>query len=216
VSGVLVALGDSFTAGLPDDPAPTWVELLAHELRIRDTGWEAHTLAAVGATSEDLLYRQLPAAVELEPSLVTITCGANDVLDSLRPEVEAFRARVDEVVATLGALVPDATVLMATYADFSRFLPFLPRSRRRVEMGLQAVNGAIREIALRHGRLCLDVESFEQSRWRDSFGSDGMHASPLGHFRIARQAVATIEPALDTRPEADPVERHLAAGVIPI
>ena len=52
-------------------------------------------LAAVGATSEQVEREQLERALELQPDVVTIVCGANDVLFSTRPDPEAYAARLD-------------------------------------------------------------------------------------------------------------------------
>ena len=46
-------------------------------------------LAVDGATSADVLD-QLGEALQLEPDLVTVVCGANDVLFSVRPDLDAY------------------------------------------------------------------------------------------------------------------------------
>ena len=97
-----VALGDSFTAGLvPGEPR--WADEVARALG-PDTRYE--NLAWVGATSSDVEHKQLDKALGLSPDVVTIVCGANDVLESVRPDADehvsaAVAARegfVDELV----------------------------------------------------------------------------------------------------------------------
>src|ERR687891_135794 len=77
-----VALGDSFTAGTGCPPGDAWPERLVANLRSESPSLELRNLAVEGATSTEVLD-QLPAALGLEPDLVTLVCGANDVLRSL-------------------------------------------------------------------------------------------------------------------------------------
>ena len=73
-----VALGDSFTAGLVAGE-PRWADEVARALG-PETRYE--NLAWVGATSSDVERVQLERALSLNPDVVTIVCGANDVLFS--------------------------------------------------------------------------------------------------------------------------------------
>ena len=68
-----VALGDSFTSGLVDGES-RWPDQVARAL-----GPEVRyvNLAWVGATSEDVERVQLARALELDPDLITLICGAN-------------------------------------------------------------------------------------------------------------------------------------------
>jgi lysophospholipase L1-like esterase len=67
-----VAMGDSFTAGTGALPGEAWPERLAAGLGPRV---QLHNLAVHGAMSADVLV-QLPEALDLEPELVTVVCGA--------------------------------------------------------------------------------------------------------------------------------------------
>ena len=73
-----VAMGDSFTAGV-DPSVPRWADELARSL-----GGPYVNLAEVGATSEQVENEQLEQALALSPDVVTLVCGANDVLYSTR------------------------------------------------------------------------------------------------------------------------------------
>ena len=57
-------------------------------------------LAVDGATSAAVL-EQLPAALALEPDLVTVICGANDVLLSSRPDIEGYERRFSAILGGL-------------------------------------------------------------------------------------------------------------------
>ena len=86
-----VALGDSFTAGTGCPPGEAWPDRLASgAARAQPVGLAFRNLAVEGATSAQVL-EQLPEALELEPDLVTVVCGANDVLRHHPPRPRRLR-----------------------------------------------------------------------------------------------------------------------------
>jgi len=176
-----VALGDSFTAGLVSGE-PRWADQVAQALGPR-TRYE--NLAWVGATSADVELQQLDHALSLEPDVVTLVCGANDVLESTRPDAGAYAERLGRMFARLRAEAPRAAVLTATYPDISRFLDMRPRTRARVEQGMRRFNAACRGVAERHGVALLDGFEDPAAADRDTYAADGFHPSPEGHRRAA-------------------------------
>ena len=172
-----VALGDSYSAGLPGDAHLSWPAMLADELRRTAPELAYWNLAVVGATTREVLSSQLPAALERRPELVTVVCGLNDVLYIVR----ALRSTRDAPV-----------VLTATVPDLSRFVPFRPRSRARVARGIDGVNRVVRAISARYGCRVVDIERSPHGSDPASFASDGIHASALGHARMAEGALDEI------------------------
>jgi lysophospholipase L1-like esterase len=178
------ALGDSFSSGIGEPGEVPWPEDVARRAGDR---LELHNLAAAGATSRQVADRQLPRALDLAPDLVSVVCGANDVLLSPRPDIEACARALDLVVARLSRLRPTPLVVLATYPEPGRFLGLRPRTRRRVSEGLAAVNAAIRLTADRHGAVCLEWAGRERGLGRRHYARDGLHPSPLSH-RLAADA----------------------------
>ena len=119
-----VALGDSFTEGLKPGQ-PRWPAELARAL-----GGRYVNLASVGATSKEVEQEQLERALELKPDVVTLVCGANDVLVNTRPDPEAYAASLSRMFARLRRELPHVQIVTATYPDISRF-------RERARAGLQ-------------------------------------------------------------------------------
>jgi lysophospholipase L1-like esterase len=186
-----VALGDSFTAGL-EAGEPRWADEVAHALG-PSTRYE--NLAWVGATSADVEQRQLEQALALDPDVVTLVCGANDVLESVRPDPSAYAARLSRMFERLRSEAPRAAVITATYPDISRFLDLRPRTRTRVEQGMRRFNEACRGVAERHGVALLDGFDDPAAGERETYAADGFHPSPEGH----RRAAAAFLRALRTR-----------------
>jgi lysophospholipase L1-like esterase len=183
-----VAMGDSFTAGL-DPEKPRWPDELARAL-----GPNVHyeNLASVGATSEVVERDQLPRAVDLKPDVVTLVCGANDVLESTRPDPDDYAVRLSRMFGRLRRGAPHAEILTATYPDLSRFVELRPRSRKRVEKGMQRFNAACRAVARRHGIAVLEASDHPAADRRATFAEDGFHPSAEGHRRAAAAFLANL------------------------
>ncbi|MGI8597279.1 MAG: SGNH/GDSL hydrolase family protein, partial [Thermoleophilaceae bacterium] len=167
-------------------------------------------LGVAGATSPEVAAGQLDRAATLEPDLVTVLCGANDVLLSVRPDIDGYRETFGAILVRLGADAPEARVLTATCADFSPWLPMGPRSRRRVAEGLAALNEVTREVAAAHDAVCLDFAGHPHAGDRGNYAADGVHPSREGNERAASaftEAVAELAGdarAPDHQPDGGP------------
>jgi lysophospholipase L1-like esterase len=179
-----VAMGDSFTCGRRDSEA-RWADLVAAEL-----GPEVRyvNLAEVGATSMDVELRQLPAALALRPDLVSLVCGANDVLLSVRPDPDGYALRLGRMIDKLRP----AAMFTGTYPPFSRFLDLRPRTRARVDGGMKRFNSVIRSVARERGVLLVGGVQPPAAVGRESFAEDGFHPSPEGHRRTAEEVVRAL------------------------
>ena len=195
-----VAIGDSFTAGAAEaskiegHAERLWADELAEALRAAAAPAEFtyRNLAVPGASSPEVASGQIEPALAMEPDLATVFCGANDVLLSVRPDIEAYRAALSEIFGSLREHVPDATIITATCPDL-QFLPFRPRSSERVKQGMNAVSEAIRELAARYDVLCLDFANHPEAGRRENFAADGIHQSDEG----SRRTAAAFAEALD-------------------
>lgn len=185
------AIGDSFTAGVPDPETgqvPTgerWPDLVAGALRQRNPALEHHNLAVAGASSREVMEGQLDPALALDPDLLTLLCGANDVLLSTRPDVPGYAVILSEAFARLRAELPGAEVLTATCPDLSEWVSFGPRTRERVQSGIAELNRATRSVAARHGVECLEFAVHPEAGERRHFALDGVHPSREGHQAVA-------------------------------
>ena len=186
-----VAIGDSFTAGTGCEPGEAWAERLAAGLRRRNPSLAFRSLAVHGATSAQVLG-QIPEAIELEPDLVTVVCGANDVLLTTRPDIPAYARRLASIIGRLRAANPGVRIVTATAPERWDFLDLRPRTRRRVEHGIDRLNRATRTIAGSYGVPCLDVASHPGLSVPENFASDGLHPSAVGHARAARGFAALL------------------------
>jgi lysophospholipase L1-like esterase len=139
-----VAIGDSFTEGL-NDPAPGggfrgWADRLAAMLAAEYPGLRYANLAIRGKLLRQIVADQVPAAVAMSPSLVSIAGGGNDIL---RPggDPDTLAELFDVAVARLRQA--GCRVLMFTGFDPVAF-PVLRMLRGRIatyNMHLRATCG---------------------------------------------------------------------------
>ena len=186
-----VALGDSFTAGTGSPEGLGWANRVAAGLGRRDSAFAYRNLAEDGATSADVLA-QVDQALQLEPDLVTVICGANDVLRTTRPDGAAYARRLRTIFRRLRDAGRSMIVVTATSPNRWDFVPLGPRTRARVEDGMRSFNDITRRVARQHQVPCLDVADHPGLRDRDNFATDGLHPSPRGHARAARAFAALL------------------------
>ncbi|MEU5884865.1 SGNH/GDSL hydrolase family protein [Spirillospora sp. NPDC047279] len=183
-----VAIGDSFTEGLgdhyPDGGPRGWADRLAEGLAADADGVSYANLAIRGRLLDPILHEQLPAALSLEPDLVSMSGGGNDML---RPGADtgALVAKLDDAVARVRATGADVLLFTAVDPVGS---PVIRLTRSRVE----AFSDQIRLIAARHGAYVVDQWQMDVlSDWR-MWTVDRLHMSPAGHRRVALAALETL------------------------
>jgi lysophospholipase L1-like esterase len=192
-----VAIGDSTTEGL-EDPTPDglgyrgFADRLAVRLAREQPGLLYANLGIRGRKVRQIRDEQLEPALALEPDVVSIVGGLNDIL---RPRIDfdGVVADLEHMVAAFAAR--GITVLGMTFPDAARVMPAARPARRRVS----AFNLAVRDIAGRHGMLVADLERHGVVD-RRLFAVDRLHANSVGHVRIA----GAMAQALGLEPDEDP------------
>lgn len=187
-----VALGDSFTAGNGIGTGRRWPDLLAAELADGRRDFEYLNLAQDGADSRAVMAT-IDSAVGLMPELVTLTCGANDVLLSTRPDIAGFESRFDHMLGHLTRTVPGVRILVSTYPDGWGMAGLGPRTRRRVDEGIRALNRTILDVSSANAVPCMDVTSHPGAREPGNIHPDGLHPSAQGHRRAAFEYARALE-----------------------
>lgn len=185
------ALGDSFSAGTDDGSVP-WPELIVRGLTARGEAIELQNFATIGATTSEVIEDQLEPALAFEPGLVSLVCGANDVLLTSRPDVEACAANLETLLGRIRGELPGAAIVTATYPDPGRFAGLRARTRKRVVEGMEQVNLAIRSAAEAHGALIMEFSEHPGVADRANVGADGFHPSAMGHRRAATAVLEAL------------------------
>jgi len=186
-----VALGDSFTAGRESIEAERWADRLAGALREVNPELVYENFAVDGADSAAVL-EQVPAALALRPDLITVICGANDVLLTSRPDIEGYERRFDEILERLRDGAPEAAILTTTAPESWHFMELRPRTKARLVRALSDLNALTRTIAARHRVPCLNVAGHPGLTDRANFSADGLHPSALGHERATQEIALSL------------------------
>lgn len=184
---VYVALGDSTVEGIgASRPELNYVSRLQTRLRGVYRHARVVNLGVGGATSRDVRERQLPRAFALNPDLVTLSVGPNDITEQV-PAAD-YGTNVDAILAGLAAET-HAVIVVNLLPD----LAVTPRFRdqpERDEVGRRSVdfNVALARAASRHGARLVDL--YDASRREvpvrpELMAADGYHPSDIGYARWA-------------------------------
>jgi len=186
-----VALGDSFTAGRESIEAERWADRLAGALREINPELVYSNFAVDGASSAEVLA-QVEPALELRPDLITVICGANDVLLTSRPDIEGYERRFSEILERLRDGAPEAAILTATAPESWHFMELRPRTKARLVKALSDLNAVTRTVAARHRVPCLNVAGHPGLTDRANFSADGLHPSSQGHERATQEIALSL------------------------
>jgi len=98
--GLIVALGDSLTAGLGLDERDAWPAQLERRLRAAGLRWKVINAGISGETSSGARAR-LAWVLGLKPDVMVLETGANDGMRGVPPQV--LQANLDAMLSTLAA-----------------------------------------------------------------------------------------------------------------
>lgn len=197
-----VALGDSQTEGLGDGDDSTglrgWADRLAERLAQAEPEVRYANLAVRGRLAGEVRAQQLAPALALRPDLATVVAGVNDLL---RPafDADAVGAQLEAMFAELTA--SGARVATLTFPDVARITPLA----RPLSARVHALNARIRDAARRHGVVVAETAHHDVVTDPRLWSADRLHASTLGHDRIAAAVAHALRlPGSDTT-WADPL-----------
>ena len=183
---MIIAFGDSLTAGFGADPGDSYPDYLQKDLNAQGYRYQVVNQGISGNTTKDGVDR-LEDALRLKPVLVIVAFGGNDGLRGL--PIASTRANLDQIVATLlhsGARVVLGGITLPpnygpdyirqfnqTYALLAAkyhvpLLPFLLQGVYGVEGGMQA---------------------------------DGIHATADGNAQVAKNLLPLLLPLLAHQPK---------------
>ncbi|SEM52796.1 SGNH/GDSL hydrolase family protein [Streptacidiphilus jiangxiensis] len=184
-----VAVGDSQTEGLGDGDEATgwrgWADRLAETIAQQEPDLLYANLAVRGRLAGQVRAEQLAPALALQPDLVSVVAGMNDLM---RPGVDTAAVTADLEAMFVAFTATGARVLTFTFPDIGRIAPPARALRPRV----LDLNARIRAAAERHGVVVVDF--FPRAATTDPrmWSADRLHASPLGHARIAAAAAEAL------------------------
>lgn len=184
-----VALGDSITEGLADFDADGhaigWADRFAQHLAtLSGEPIEYANLAVRGRTVHAIVTQQVPVAQAMQPDLVSIWGGGNDMLRSIS-DPDHLAAGIEQAVAAFRSA--GVEVLLGSGID-TRGTPVVGLDRGKVAL----FTLLLADIAHRHGAHLIDVWNPHFLQDRRMWFDDRVHFSSEAHRRISEAALCTL------------------------
>ncbi|MGH9211391.1 MAG: SGNH/GDSL hydrolase family protein [Acidimicrobiales bacterium] len=195
-----VAVGASESVGVGADrpPVEAWPRVLYRTALDRNTVFV--NMGVEASTVDEALAEQLPLALELRPTLVTVWLNVNDLAAGvpsatyerqLTTLVHALRQ--DGRARVLVANIPPLEELPAYQALAGAQFP----SPDEVTARVAAYNETIERVATAEGAELVDlhaagVEAVDEGAFAELVSADGFHPSTEGHARIAEIFAAAL------------------------
>jgi lysophospholipase L1-like esterase len=185
-----VAIGDSFTEGI-GDPEPEspgghrgWADRVSEVLAESSGDFAYANLAIRGRLLQQISDEQTQAALDLNPDLISVSAGGNDLL---RPgtDPDEISVRFENMVQRLRS--DGATVLIFNGPDIG-MTPVLGRVRGKVAI----YNENLRAIAQRNDAIVADMWALSNLKDARMWAPDRLHFSPVGHHTIARMVLEAL------------------------
>jgi lysophospholipase L1-like esterase len=191
---IYVALGDSTGAGVGARDGG-YVARLFKRLEERRPESKLSNLCVSGSTTADVMRNQLERGVALNPDLVTIGIGINDIGHGLT--LEQFSKNFDEILSTLKEKT-HATIVVTNLPDISS-APRIPNSMRsQYQRQIDEFCKRLEEIANKYGVTIFDIYTItkqELPSHPEYFSADGFHPSDEGYELWATQMWPTLAQA---------------------
>lgn len=182
-----VAIGDSFTEGVgdPSKVLPNgvrgWADRVAEKLAKAQPGWEYANLAVRSKRLRHVIDEQLEPALAMEPTLITLYAGGNDILD-FGTDMDALLRDYESLVARLSET--GATLVLFTGFDVKVSAVLEPFKKRNT-----LYNQRVREIAGTYGAVLVDYWCFDAYKDSRMWAPDRLHMSKAGHKYLAAQVL---------------------------
>jgi lysophospholipase L1-like esterase len=182
-----VAIGDSFTEGVGDPSAVLpngvrgWADRVAEKLAKDQPGWEYANLAVRSKRLRHIIDEQLEPALAMEPTLVTLYAGGNDILD-FGTDMDALLNDYELLVARLSET--GATLVLFTGFDVKVSAVLEPFKKRNT-----LYNQRVRDIAAKYGAVLVDYWCFDAYKDSRMWAPDRLHMSKAGHKYLAGQVL---------------------------
>jgi lysophospholipase L1-like esterase len=184
-----VAIGDSQTEGLWDGDDRVGLRGFADRLaQLVDAHYPDlayANLAVRGRRIRDLLDDQLPQALAMEPDLVTVCIGMNDVTRP-GPHFDHALTELEDLHAQLA--LSGATVVTTTFPDLAQIIPI----GRILSARVLRINDEIRKAADWYDFRLVDLYDAPSMTHPDTWSADRVHGSPKGHALFAAAAAEAL------------------------
>lgn len=180
---VLVAFGDSLTAGFGAEPGNSYPDFLQKELDRSGLSWHVINAGVSGDTTTDGVNR-LSEILSYKPRVVIVEFGGNDGLRGL--PLETTRANLDQMVTTLQSA--GTTVVLAGMTLPPNYGAEYIRAFEQIYIDLAA--------KYKLTRIPFLLEGVATVATRNLMQRDGLHPTGQGNAVVAQTVMRYLKPLL--------------------
>jgi lysophospholipase L1-like esterase len=191
-----LALGDSTGVGVGSKSGRSYVDRLFDQINRERPGSSVVNRSQIGADAQQVLGEQMTVLSIVNPSLVTLEIGANDLLRHARKK--EFAKRYESIVAGLRRRAT-RTIILMNIPDFSRSPVVSPNARHSTRRRIAAFNKRIEIIGRKYRVAVVDLYARTPAFSRDParVSSDGIHPSDAGYEFWTRAVWPIIQTSLN-------------------
>ncbi|MFF2087043.1 SGNH/GDSL hydrolase family protein [Nocardia sp. NPDC058176] len=184
-------LGDSIAAGTGDPSpgyAPTgWADRVAAALTAVEPAITYRNTGRIGATSTQVLDRQLPEILEFAPDLVHVNCGGNDLFEP-GADLDRLYENLSTICAALAATGAQLSVFtVADVWDVERMAPMRPMRPK-----MAALNDVVRAIATEYDAVFTEFWEHPVRSRPELMSADLIHFTTSGHAVVASEVIKSL------------------------
>jgi lysophospholipase L1-like esterase len=207
----LVVLGDSSVAGVGADAAEDTLAYGVAKALSDQYLVSLHALGVSGSRLADVVGKQLPQVDGLEPDIVLVCVGTNDVTHGTR--LREARRQLRMLVDGLAEVAPDAKVIVSGLPPAETATAFHRPLRDLIGLRALLFTRLYRAELAPHGISVFDIAKLTKSAFhgkREMFSADRFHPSSAGYAflgtiygRAVREALEAAAMELKAEPEAE-------------
>lgn len=189
---VYVAMGDSTVEGIGTSSSDKTVPSIIHKSLLQThKNAKVYNLGIGGSKTKDVIKKQLDKAIALDPNLVTLSIGANDVMYG--KALFVFKKELKFLLNEL-RMRTNAQIVINNIPDFSGAIS-IPNPLRFIHsLRAKSFNKAIQEICEELGIIHVDIYSQTKllSKYEEFISSDRLHPSDRGYDLWASIIIARL------------------------
>lgn len=184
-----IGASDAYGVGTANPAKDNWPTVLAGDL---GPSIQLTNLGIPGATVAIARRDELPIALHLQPDLITVFLGVNDILDNV--PTATFTEQISALLMQLHTQT-DARVFIGNLPDVTLLPEFARHDLIALRTQVIVWNAAIAHAAAEAGATVVDLFDGwgELAQHPDYVSADGLHPSTLGAVRLAAVFASAIE-----------------------
>lgn len=189
-------LGDSIAAGTGDRSpgyAPTgWADRVAADLAAVNPTLTYRNTGRIGATSSQVIDRQLSDILDFAPDLVHVSCGGNDLFTA-GGDVDQLHENLSTILTALAATGAQLSIFtMADVWEVERMAPMRGMRPRMI-----ALNEVLRSLATDFEAVLTELWNHPLRSRPKLMSADLIHFTTSGHAVVASEVVRSLAPLID-------------------